>query len=416
MNLVERTPSFLCHLTHNILDDPVWGADGHVYERSALTQLLSSTDNSNDDKEKEKEKKGEDDDSLNLTLLRTVPPTDAPQLQRVIQKLLFLVERPFSEQVAEAVVDDDMKKQLRRAHSTRDACFHVKTETTKSMNAAQQERKSLLQHNTLSVVRNKIEVEEQALAQEMDELERWWRRLQVRHKTIAHHDAKLDEHEKQVWSIINDQAQGHVKESDQCRSLERQVDVLHERLERLKRTNISNEAFHIWHEGPFGIINGFRLGRLPNIQVEWAEVNAAWGQAALLLATIAGKLGFTFQHYRVIPMGSYSKIAKIGQEKYQVYELSTTGSMGMFSRSTFNAGMGAFLVCLNELCVDAQNYDRGLLLPYGMLPERGEMVHNGVSVSMKLSGSTEEKWTTACKYMLTNLKWLLAWSTKTWRK
>ena len=50
------------------------------------------------------------------------------------------------------------------------------------------------------------------------------------------------------------------------------------------------------------------------------------------------------------------------------------------------------------------NYDRALRLPYNINPSRSEMIHNGVGVSIKLTGSTEEKWTMACKYMLIDLK------------
>ncbi len=72
-----------------------------------------------------------------------------------------------------------------------------------------------------------------------------------------------------------------------------------------------NDAFCIGHDGVFGTINGLRLGRVPgvpvslvhcihsshliSIQVEWAEINAAWGQTLLLLYTIARKLDFTFE-------------------------------------------------------------------------------------------------------------------------
>jgi beclin 1 len=35
----------------------------------------------------------------------------------------------------------------------------------------------------------------------------------------------------------------------------------------LKKTNLYNDAFHIWHDGHFGTINGFRLGDLPSRQV-----------------------------------------------------------------------------------------------------------------------------------------------------
>jgi len=59
-------------------------------------------------------------------------------------------------------------------------------------------------------------------------------------------------------------------------------------LHRRNATQLSvpNDAFFIWHSGPFGTINGFRLGRLPVEPVEWSEINAALGQVALLLSTI----------------------------------------------------------------------------------------------------------------------------------
>lgn len=33
------------------------------------------------------------------------------------------------------------------------------------------------------------------------------------------------------------------------------------------------------------------------LQVEWAEINAAWGQTLLLLHTIARKLDYKFERY-----------------------------------------------------------------------------------------------------------------------
>ncbi len=41
------------------------------------------------------------------------------------------------------------------------------------------------------------------------------------------------------------------------------------------------------HDGPFGTISGFRLGRTSEHPVEWDETNAAWGQVVLLLYTMA---------------------------------------------------------------------------------------------------------------------------------
>lgn len=58
-----------------------------------------------------------------------------------------------------------------------------------------------------------------------------------------------------------------------------------------------NDAFCIGHDGVFGTVNGLRLGRVNGVVVEWAEINAAWGQTLLLLYTIARKLEFKFETY-----------------------------------------------------------------------------------------------------------------------
>jgi beclin 1 len=55
--------------------------------------------------------------------------------------------------------------------------------------------------------------------------------------------------------------------------------------------------------------------------VEWNEINAAWGQTLLLLYTIANKLKFQFQNYRLVPMGSFSRVEKVGGDSVISYEL-----------------------------------------------------------------------------------------------
>jgi len=45
------------------------------------------------------------------------------------------------------------------------------------------------------------------------------------------------------------------------------IEVSQAHLELLKRTNVLNDAFPISHDGEFGTINNFRLGRLPKIPV-----------------------------------------------------------------------------------------------------------------------------------------------------
>ena len=38
-------------------------------------------------------------------------------------------------------------------------------------------------------------------------------------------------------------------------------------------------------------------------QVEWSEINSAWGQTLLLLYSIAKKMKFEFKDYKLVPQG-----------------------------------------------------------------------------------------------------------------
>ena len=56
-----------------------------------------------------------------------------------------------------------------------------------------------------------------------------------------------------------------------------------------------------------------RLGRLPSVPVDWWEINAAWGQTALLLTALARKIGLQFSKYKIVPFGNHSYVqVKLG--------------------------------------------------------------------------------------------------------
>ncbi|KAL4957395.1 autophagy protein Apg6-domain-containing protein [Aspergillus filifer] len=213
-------------------------------------------------------------------------------------------------------------------------------------------------------------------------------------------------------------------------------------LERLQRTNVYNDAFCIGHDGYFGTINSLRLGRLANPSVEWPEINAAWGQTALLLATIAEKLSFQFQGYRLKPMGSMSRIDKIeyprpspaqsavdggnanlsGQPKITTLDLFSSGDLPLhipWLHRRFDAGMVAFLDCLRQLGEFVEK------TPAPIRPSRRDQAAGGVVPGLKLPytikrdkigdasiklgfNQNDETWTRACKYTLTCCKFLLA--------
>ncbi|KAI9912759.1 hypothetical protein PsorP6_005821 [Peronosclerospora sorghi] len=170
-------------------------------------------------------------------------------------------------------------------------------------------------------------------------------------------------------------------------------------LRRLQRYNVCNDVFHIWHDGLFGTINGLRLGRLPSKPVEWVEINAAMGQAVLLLATIADRANFEFSRNRLVPRGSFSRVVNMYGKEYNLYS-----DGGMFRRRGFNQAMILFLECVEDAGRRAMKEEPSLKFPYKV--ERGKI--GGLPISL----GNDEQWTRALKYMLTHLKWLLAWISK----
>ncbi|XP_058100390.1 beclin-1-like protein isoform X3 [Magnolia sinica] len=185
------------------------------------------------------------------------------------------------------------------------------------------------------------------------------------------------------------------------------IEVLQAHLELLKRTNVLNDAFPIWHDGEFGTINNFRLGRLPKIPVEWDEVNAAWGQACLLLHTMAQYFRPKFPYrIKILPMGSYPRIMDSNNNTYELF-----GPVNLFWSTRYDKAMTLFLACLKDFAEFANSRDQEnnippekcFKLPYKIENDRVE------NYTITQSFNRQENWTKALKYMLCDLKWALFW-------
>ncbi|KAL7748152.1 Vacuolar protein sorting-associated protein atg6 [Sorochytrium milnesiophthora] len=251
------------------------------------------------------------------------------------------------------------------------------------------------------------EQERQAMA-ELEELERQEAQLAEEAEQLEQESCTLDEMEAAYWATFNSyqiDLQAFMNERD---SLNARYSYAGRQLEKLKKTNVYNDAFRIWHDGHFGTINGLRLGRLSSQPVDWAEINAAWGQACLLLDTLSKKLSFEFKGYKLIPLGSFSKIERLQQDR-GVYELYNTTDLHLgrlFFNRRFDTAMQSFLACLAQLGDYCESLDDDFRLPYRIVKDRiGE-------VSIRLPFNQDEVWTKACRYMLTNCKWILAFVTK----
>merc|ERR1712141_506566 len=260
---------------------------------------------------------------------------------------------------------------------------------------------------------NKLQMEESSLRQELESLKEEQKQAVDQLKSQKAEKNKLEKEEQKYWKEYSRHKRQLLVAEDEFRSLDCQQKYAQAQIERLKKTNAFNATFHIWHTGHFATINGFRLGRLPHVPVEWSEINAAWGQTALLLWALARKVGITFQKYQVVPYGSYSYIKTLTDEK--ILPLNGSGGFRMIFDSKFDTAMVAFLDCLTQFANEVQR--RGAFsLPYEMDKGKIRDANSGQWHSIKLQFNSEDLWTKALRYMLTNLKWGLAFVSMQYNK
>ncbi|KAH9935685.1 APG6-domain-containing protein [Fomitopsis serialis] len=253
----------------------------------------------------------------------------------------------------------------------------------------------------------KLKEEEKLAIEKMREAERERDQLAVELRALELEEKALEEEEAEFWRVHNAHLLKSAEQASQLAALRAAYAADSATLEKLERTNVYNDAFCIGHEGVFGTINGLRLGRVPGVPVEWAEINAAWGQTLLLLYTIARKLDFTFENYRLVPMGSFSRIERTTGDK-AVYELYGSGDLHLgrlLHNRRFDFAMVAFLDCLKQLIDYVKSQDQQVEFPHQIVKDKiGE-------ASVKLQFSQEEAWTRALRHVLLALKILLKWTT-----
>ncbi|CAK7262638.1 Vacuolar protein sorting-associated protein atg6, partial [Sporothrix epigloea] len=286
---------------------------------------------------------------------------------------------------------------------------------------------------------------------ELLQLEQEKVRLDDEIRALQRESQALDREEEQFWRERNAFATKLAEFHNERDSINAKYDHDARLLERLQRSNVYNDTFCISHDGTFATINGLRLGRLSSRPVDWPEINAAWGHALLLLATVADKLNFRFENYEPLPMGSTSRIVRyepvqaaptrlgglgggggggggggafgaasiLSQRlgappqapKKHVLELFSSGDMPLgftFMHRRFDNAMVAFLELVRQLGVfvhqqtSATEGQHPLQLPYQI---EGDKIGD---VSIKLGIAQDDGWTKACKMTLTCCKFLLA--------
>lgn len=256
----------------------------------------------------------------------------------------------------------------------------------------------------------KLQAEERDLEAELEELVAEQQRLEEEGEKHEAQIAELEKQEKLHWHEYNDNQRLLLDFEEGQRNTERRHREAKAQLELLKKTNVFNDAFHIWYDGHFGTINGFRLGRLPAVPVEWNEINAAWGHTLLLLHVMAVRLRFQFSKFRLVPNGSHSRLERLDDNGAKPLPLYSISGFKLFWDSRYDEAMVAFLDCLHEFKDHVESKDPHFKLPYII---NGETIGDSHTVlSIRCQANQEETWTKSLKFMLTNLKWCLAWVCK----
>ncbi|WZZ66828.1 hypothetical protein YC2023_078198 [Brassica napus] len=255
--------------------------------------------------------------------------------------------------------------------------------------------------------KRKIEEEERKLVAAIEESARQNAEVNRQLKELESKGNRFNELEDRYWQEFNNfqcQLIAHQEERD---AILAKIEVSQAHLELLNKTNVLIDAFPIRYDGDFGTINNFRLGRLPKAPVEWDEINAAWGQACLLLHTMCNYFRPKFQcRVKIQPMGSYPRIVDSTNSTYELF-----GPVNLFWSTRYDKAMTLYLLCLKDFADFANAKDQEnnippekcLKLPFKIENDKVE------SYSITQSFNKQENWTKALKYTLCNLKWALYW-------
>lgn len=349
-----------------------------------------------------------DDESNDFTLLGETGPSSLGNLGHKPKVKAFLfdimtgqstVDHPLCEECTDTLLnqlDDQLKITEEECKDYRNFLEKLENNNDCSDDASLDDELKQLraEESTLREQLHLVETEHETVKKEIQ-----------KEKEIA---KKLEEEEERYWKEYNEYKRQVQELDDEQKRVDNQLKYAQAQLDRLKKTNVFNATFHIWHSGHFGTINNFRLGRLPSVPVEWSEINAAWGQTVLLLHSLAKKMNLTFQRYKLVPYGNHSYLESL-TDKSKELPLYASGGFRFFWDAKFDQAMVAFLDCLQQFKEEVEKGDTQFCLPYKMEKGKIEDTSTGTSYSVKIQFNSEEQWTKALKFMLTNLKWGLAW-------
>eukprot|EP01084_Bolivina_argentea_P081892 148290_1 len=220
-------------------------------------------------------------------------------------------------------------------------------------------------------------------------------RLKLQFEQLEMESLRMNEFEEMFFCDANDFWYSIENLSMQHAAVRQKIRQVSSHLEMMKRTNVFDDAFHIYHDGHFGTINGLRLGRLPSVSVEWEEINTGLGQCVLLLDVLAQRCkakNFKFGGFELYPMGSFSYI----KEKRKNAKSATThhmyGSTGLFGYKQCDKALECFLQCIKQFADWMTHQDNKFYLRYQIEGHQIGDAKTKKFVSIRFAQSTEENW------------------------
>lgn len=302
------------------------------------------------------------------------------------------------------VVSDQLAMDL---FACKDCLFKAKADIRKKVEEAEEERTMYTKaldciasghFARLEEEISALEAEEQQLREKLALYDCEEEKLQIAHEKIRREEERFMKDEKDFWLNVADYQLDLDESQDEGAQILSATRYKTTALDRLKHSNVLNDMFRIAQDGPFVTINSFRMGRLPEHQVAWEEINAAWGQACLLLDALIKRHQLPVTQCILQPRGSYSAI-KVGGD---VFQLHSSSELSVYSSSEqqyrFDRAMVSFLGCVKEVA--------GVLSWESKLPFQIEDCKvSGFSIRTQLN--QDNRWTKALKYMLLDLKVLI---------
>ncbi|KAI8460976.1 autophagy protein Apg6-domain-containing protein [Phakopsora pachyrhizi] len=246
----------------------------------------------------------------------------------------------------------------------------------------------------------KLQIKSTEASEKLQAIEFECEKIDAKLVEIEKEEALLDEEEQTFWENYNKYELDLLDSQSQTDSIVSSYQNDYIELEKLMNTSVYKDAFCIGCEAGVGTINGLRLGKLTEVPVEWVEINAAWGHTVLLLQTLCKRMNFTLDGYRLIPMGSFSKIERSKSDKacLELFGSDDFAFTRVLHNRRFDNAMVEFLECLRQVSEQAVKRGFNSKLPFNIHKDKiGEY-------SIKLSFSSDEAWTGALRHVLYTLK------------